>query len=114
MVDRASYNAVQNHLDNTEFYCANLDDEEALLPLKVHGCTKVLLDPPRTGAHAVVKQMDVLNPDTVLYVSCNPATFARDAGVLVHEKNYKLVQVAVMDMFPHTTHVEVMGLFKKG
>jgi 23S rRNA (uracil1939-C5)-methyltransferase len=114
MVERASHNARQNKLDNTQFLTANLDDAKALLPFKAHGFTKVLLDPPRTGALEVVQQIEQINPEYVLYVSCNPATFARDAGVLISEKKYRLLQVGVMDMFPHTTHVEVMALFKRG
>jgi len=113
MVERASANALKNNLTNTQFSCANLDDEEALLPLKQHACNKLLVDPPRTGALAIVKQIQHINPEIVLYISCNPATFARDAEVLVNEKGYVLEKLGVMDMFPHTTHVEVMGLFKK-
>ena len=113
MVERASANASKNNLTNTQFSCANLDDEEALLPLKQHACNKLLVDPPRTGALTIVKQIQHINPECILYVSCNPATFARDAEVLVNEKGYVLEKLGVMDMFPHTTHVEVMGLFKK-
>ncbi|MDF1683091.1 MAG: 23S rRNA (uracil(1939)-C(5))-methyltransferase RlmD [Legionellaceae bacterium] len=112
MVERASANALKNNLTNTAFSCANLDDEEALLPLKQHGCNKLLVDPPRTGAFAIVKKIQHINPASILYVSCNPATFARDAEVL-NQQGYALEKLGVMDMFPHTTHVEVMGLFKK-
>tara|TARA_R110002126_G_scaffold173969_3_gene322549 strand:+ start:7796 stop:9130 length:1335 start_codon:yes stop_codon:yes gene_type:complete len=112
MVERASANALRNHLTNTQFFCANLDDEEALLPLKQHGCNKLLVDPPRTGAFAIVKKIKHINPESILYVSCNPATFARDAEVL-NQQGYVLDKLGVMDMFPHTTHVEVMGLFKR-
>ncbi len=114
MVLRATKNATQNQITNTTFSCANLDDSEALLALKAHQANKVLLDPPRTGAFEIVKHIEQINPSELLYVSCNPATFARDADILVNQKNYVLNKVGVMDMFPHTTHVEVMGLFKKG
>ncbi|MDF1677268.1 MAG: 23S rRNA (uracil(1939)-C(5))-methyltransferase RlmD [Legionellaceae bacterium] len=114
MVLRAAENAAQNALENTYFFCTNLDDSEALLPFKVYGCNKLLLDPPRTGAFEIVKHIEKIECSEILYVSCNPATFARDASVLVNEKDYRLVKVGAMDMFPHTTHVEVMGLFKKG
>lgn len=113
MVERASTNALKNNLSNTHFSCANLDDEKALWPLQQYGCNKLLVDPPRTGAYTLVKHIQHINPECVLYVSCNPATFARDAEVLVNEKGYTLERLGVMDMFPHTTHVEVMGLFKK-
>ncbi|MDX2346978.1 MAG: 23S rRNA (uracil(1939)-C(5))-methyltransferase RlmD [Legionella sp.] len=114
MVLRATQNANQNQITNTIFSCANLDDEDALLALKKYQANKVLLDPPRTGALQIVKQIEQIDPSEILYVSCNPATFARDADVLVNTKGYVLVQVGAMDMFPHTTHLEVMGLFKKG
>lgn len=113
MVLRAEYNARQNQIENASFFCANLADEGALLPLKSYGCNKMLLDPPRTGALEIVKHIEHIEPSEILYVSCNPATFARDASVLVNEKGYRLTQVGVMDMFPHTTHVEVMGLFTR-
>ena len=73
----------------------------------------LLLDPPRSGAEAIVKSIEKLNPKRILYVSCNPDTFARDAGILVHEKHYDLLKVGMMDMFPHTAHVESMALFQK-
>ncbi len=114
MVQRAGKNAALNQIKNTQFAAANLADEASLALLKQHDCNKLLLDPPRTGALEIVNYIEQIDVDTILYVSCNPATFARDAGVLVHEKGYELTQVAAMDMFPHTTHVEVMGLFKKG
>ncbi len=112
MVLRAAENASQNGIENASFLCADLADENALLPLKAYACNKMLLDPPRTGALEIVKHIEHIEPSEILYVSCNPATFARDASVLVNEKGYRLAQVGVMDMFPHTTHVEVMGLFK--
>jgi 23S rRNA (uracil1939-C5)-methyltransferase len=113
MVSRASDNAALNQIKNTQFLCANLDDENALSALKAHGANKVLLDPPRTGALEIVKHIEHINPEVIVYVSCNPATFARDAAVLVDEKGYTLQKAGVMDMFPHTTHVETMGLFVK-
>ncbi|MDF1646088.1 MAG: 23S rRNA (uracil(1939)-C(5))-methyltransferase RlmD [Legionellaceae bacterium] len=114
MVLRAEENALQNQIENTQFFCANLDDSDAFVALKNYGCNKLLLDPPRTGALEIVKQIEQIDPAEILYVSCNPATFARDADVLVNDKGYRLVKVGVMDMFPHTTHVEVMGLFQQG
>ncbi len=114
MVERASMNARANGITNTEFFCANLADETALTGLIHYKFNKILLDPPRTGALEIVKQMDKINPQSIVYVSCNPATFARDADILVNQHGYRMILVGVMDMFPHTSHVESMALFVKG
>ncbi len=114
MVKRASENARLNELTNTEFMSVNLEDTNAFLDsIKHQKFTKILLDPPRTGAFEVVQQMDKLNPQRIVYVSCNPVTLARDAGVLVNQHGYRLVAAGVMDMFPHTAHVESIALFEK-
>jgi len=113
MVKRARMNAEANKIENTEFFCANLEDESALLGLKHHHFSKVLLDPPRTGALEIVKQINKLKINRLVYVSCNPATLARDADILVNQQGFKLVAAGVMDMFPHTAHVESIALFEK-
>jgi 23S rRNA (uracil1939-C5)-methyltransferase len=114
MVERALMNARLNQLENTEFRCANLEDETVLSDLKRFKFTKILLDPPRTGALAIVNNIHHINPERIVYVSCNPATLARDADVLVNHKGYRLIKAGVMDMFPHTAHVESIALFQKG
>lgn len=113
MVLRAGMNARDNGLENTAFLCANLEDESALLSLKQHNFSKVLLDPPRTGAMEIVKQIDKLDIDRLVYVSCNPATLARDTDILVNQQGFRLVAAGVMDMFPHTAHVESIAMFEK-
>ena len=113
MVLRAQMNAKANGLTNTEFFCANLEDESALAGVRELKISKMLLDPPRTGAMEIVKHIDKINPQRIVYVSCNPATLARDADILVNEHGYKLISAGVMDMFPHTAHVESIALFEK-
>ena len=74
---------------------------------------QVLLDPPRSGAQSVLAHLPALGVQQILYVSCYPATLARDAGILVHEHGYQLHRAGVIDMFPHTAHVESMALFTR-
>ena len=114
MVERASMNAKANGLSNATFYVANLDDVAQVQQVVQHSVNKILIDPPRTGALELVKQIDTLNPERIVYVSCNPITLARDTDILVNQKGYTLLKAGVMDMFPHTTHVESIALFEKG
>lgn len=113
MVERARSNAKANQLNNTEFHSANLDSVEELEPILKHRVSKMLIDPPRSGALELVKQIERLNPSHIVYVSCNPITLARDADILVNQKGYTLEKAGVMDMFPHTSHVESIALFVK-
>lgn len=113
MVERARMNAIQNKITNSSFFSANLDDEHMVDILAQHGANKLLIDPPRLGAAEIVKKIDKMNPERIVYVSCNPATLARDAGILVNEKGYRMVKAGVMDMFPHTAHVESIALFER-
>lgn len=74
----------------------------------------MLVDPPREGALAVCKALadDPVKPARIVYVSCNPATLARDAGLLVHAGGFRAVAAAAVNMFPHTSHVESMMVFE--
>ncbi|MDP3270163.1 MAG: 23S rRNA (uracil(1939)-C(5))-methyltransferase RlmD [Legionella sp.] len=114
MVERAYMNASENRINNVDFYAANLDDVAEVSKLVSQSFNKVLIDPPRSGALEIVKQIDILNPERIVYVSCNPVTLARDTDVLVNQKGYVLIKAGVMDMFPHTAHVESIALFEKG
>lgn len=110
MVDRAAANATANGCHNAHFSQVDLGDPGA----SVYDTTPVdglLLDPPRTGAKAVCANIGKLAPKRIVYVSCNTATFTRDAQILC-DNGYQLVASGVMDMFPQTSHSEVMGLFK--
>jgi 23S rRNA (uracil1939-C5)-methyltransferase len=111
LVERARENARRNGLA-AEFGVANLFDAAACAALP--RCDAMLLDPPREGAIEIIKALDNRAPARILYVSCDPATLARDAGVLVHRKGYGLAAAGVANMFPHTGHVESIALFERG
>ena len=114
LVDRANESAALNKITNTTFGVADLFKmtEESLLELGKFD--KWLIDPPRDGAFELIKAItEATAPMLIVYVSCNPATLARDAGVLVNEKGYKLVSAGVINMFPHTAHVESIALFER-
>ncbi|HEY0683668.1 MAG TPA: 23S rRNA (uracil(1939)-C(5))-methyltransferase RlmD [Steroidobacter sp.] len=113
LVERARANAARNGLTNARFHTANLADEGILSASWAGKFDKVLLDPPRAGAKEVLPLVAKSGADTVLYISCHPGSLARDAGILVHEHGYKLQAAGVMDMFPHTAHVESAALFVK-
>lgn len=114
MVQKGRDNAIKNNIENVEFIYADLYSEEiASSPWLKKKYNKILLDPPRSGASEVLKYLGKMGAEIIVYVSCHPATLARDAGVLVNELDYKLTHAGIMDMFPHTTHVESMAVFVK-
>jgi len=114
MSQRATENAQRNGIENTRFFSADLFTEFDGQPWSDQQYSKVLLDPPRSGAIEIVERINELAPDVIVYVSCNPATLARDAGELL-KQGYLMTHAGVMDMFPHTGHVESMARFvKKG
>jgi 23S rRNA (uracil1939-C5)-methyltransferase len=110
MVDRAAENAAANGLGNVHFFQADLSNSLAKAPWAAQGFSAVLLDPPRDGALQAVEGVAKLGAKRVLYVSCNPATLARDTAVLA-QQGYRLKRAAILDMFPQTAHVEAMALF---
>jgi len=106
---RAKNNTIYNNIHNLEFYVADL----TTLPQQnwiIQKFTKILLDPPRTGALEIIKNFPQFNAHKVLYVSCNPATLARDAQELIAQ-GFTLTHAGIIDMFPHTKHVEALALF---
>ena len=114
LVARARENAQRNHIGNCRFYAANLYEALDNEPWLQDRFNKVLLDPPRSGAQEILPQLPRLGVERLVYVSCYPGTLARDAGILVHELGYRLLSAGVMDMFPHTAHVESIAVFAKG
>jgi 23S rRNA (uracil1939-C5)-methyltransferase len=109
LVERARENARANRLV-AQFELMNLFEPK----LASYGpFEKILLDPPREGAVEVIKSFPGEWPRRIVYVSCDPATLARDAGILVKVKNFRLAAAGVINMFPHTAHVESMALFER-
>ncbi len=113
LVARASENARRNNLSNVEFRVADLSKIDGTESWIKAGCDRLLLDPARSGAAEVVTRMHLFKPARIVYVSCHPGTLARDAGTLVHEQGYKLESAGIIDMFPHTAHVESIAVFTK-
>jgi len=115
MVSRAYENATLNTVHNVAFVAANLQDtEETQAAVWANQrFDKILLDPPRTGAKEILPLIDKWQANRIVYVSCNPATLARDAGDLVHLLHYQLTSLGMMNMFPHTSHVETIAIFDR-
>lgn len=112
MVERGYENARRNDLSNVDFHAFDLTQDVAGQTWATTRYDRVLVDPPRTGALEMMPLLAKTRAQKVVYVSCNPATLARDAGELV-KHGYRLVAAGVMDMFPHTTHVESIALFER-
>jgi len=113
LVARAKENAQRNGLDNAEFHAADLTLDQSSAPWMQQGFDKLLLDPPRSGAIDVLKQLPLDQFKRIVYVSCHPGSLARDAGYLVNDRGFTLVSAGAMDMFPHTAHVESIAVFEK-
>lgn len=112
LVARAQQNAEHNDIRNVEFHVTDLMQNLTQLPWwHKQYFDRLFLDPPRSGASEVLPVIAQLKPPRIVYVSCNPATLARDAGILCEEQGYRLIEAGVMDMFPHTAHVESLAVF---
>lgn len=112
MVQRGGENATKNGLSNTEFFAANLAKPFADESWGQRKYNKILLDPPRSGALEIIPEVAALGASRIVYISCNPATLARDTAELI-KAGYVLRSAGVMDMFPNTTHVESMAVFDR-
>ncbi len=113
LVARARENARDNGIGNVRYFTANLYESLEKEPWLRESFDKALLDPPRSGAQEVLGHLPKLGIERMVYVSCYPGTLARDAGELVKQHGYRLLTAGVMDMFPHTAHVESIALFEK-
>jgi len=112
MVDKAQANASSNQLDNCEFYQADLNSNWLDSSWAKLNFTKAILDPARAGAEQAIVQLVTLGIKQILYVSCDPATLARDSQLLIAQ-GYKIIKIGLVDMFSQTKHVETMVLFAK-
>ena len=113
LVARARENAQRNGLANAQFHAADLTQDQRGTGWMRQGFDTLLLDPPRSGAIEVLQQLPLKQFNRIVYVSCHPGSLARDAGFLVNEQGYELKAAGVMDMFPHTAHVESIALFER-
>lgn len=113
MVVRGRANAGLNSLDNVDFHAVDLYQAGNEAPWPVREYTKIMLDPPRSGARELLPWIAAGSVNRVLYISCNPETLARDAGLLVNEYGFGLKGAGILNMFPHTTHSEAIALFER-
>jgi len=112
MVDQADKNAKKNNINNCSFYQADLNSEWGEVSWAALKFNKVLLDPARAGAYEAVQQITKMNIAEILYVSCDPATLAKDSEYLIGQ-GYQIEKIALMEMFSQTKHIETMVLFSR-
>ena len=113
MVNRAKQTALDNGITNTSYHAFDLTGDVKREGWMKQRYDRILLDPPRSGAKEVIEQFKRLKAEKIVYVSCHPGTLARDAAELVNNQKYRLVGAGVMDMFPHTAHVESIAVFER-
>ena len=113
LVKAAAANAALNGIDNARFRQADLSAIDGAEGWLREGWDLLLLDPARSGAQEITAHIEKIGARRIVYVSCHPGTLARDAGVLVNEKGYRCESAGIIDMFPHTAHVESIAVFSK-
>ena len=111
-VDSGKQSAQLNHLSNINWIVSDVPAAVERLVKRRENFTKIVLDPPRAGAKGIVRHLASLGAEKILYISCNPATLARDLGALA-ARGYKLTLAQPVDLFPHTFHVEVLALMER-
>ncbi|MHB9022363.1 MAG: 23S rRNA (uracil(1939)-C(5))-methyltransferase RlmD [Halothiobacillus sp.] len=112
LVQRAEQSARANGITHTTHQSHNLFEPDLTQPWMQKTYDRILLDPPRAGAEAMLPHIARFKPKRIVYISCHPGTLARDTYSLVHEHGYRLIATGVMDMFPHTTHIESIAVFE--
>ncbi len=112
MVEKAQANAEFNHLDNLSFIKRDLNQGDALAEIDLAQFNKIILDPSRDGAAKITQNSHIWSANLVLYIACEPNALVRDTQLLL-ANGYQLQKISVIDMFPHTSHVETMALFRK-
>ena len=113
LVKAAAANAVLNGIENATFRQADLSKVDGTESWLRDEWDLLLLDPARSGAQEIVEHIDIIAPRRIVYVSCHPGTLARDAGVLVNKSGFHCEAAGIIDMFPHTAHVESIAVFTK-
>jgi 23S rRNA (uracil1939-C5)-methyltransferase len=113
LIAGARRNAAANVLQNAQFHVSNLFEPKDFGTWADARYDRILIDPPRAGARELVEQMSRWGARRVVYISCHPGSLARDAGILAQNQGYQLIAAGVMDMFPHTTHIEAIAVFEK-
>jgi len=113
MVSRGRSNARLNGLDNVEFHAVDLYKASTEVPWPTGNYSKIMLDPPRSGALELLPWIAASGVGRLLYISCNPETLARDAGLLVNQHGFNLKGAGILNMFPHTPHSEAIALFER-
>ncbi len=113
LIARARHNADKNQITNAEYFTDNLFESQSYSAWHKRDFNKIVFDPPRAGAEMMCTELPGKKVERIVYVSCHPASLARDAGILVKKHGFKLQAAGVMDMFPHTAHVESIALFQR-
>jgi len=112
MVGRAKQNALEHSIDNSEYFVADLSRPDPEIGWMREQYDKILLDPPRLGALEIAQYIPRFDAETIVYISCQPASLVRDSKIIC-DSGYRCTHLGIMDMFPHTAHVESMTVFKR-